>query len=90
MGRGRRHITKPKDAFLMMLTVLKHYDTWEKHASDFSMRTSTFEKLVGKMIDFVEPILFSHSIRPVTIKEQRDRQMVSACTLRDRCQVPAR
>ncbi|DBA03324.1 TPA: hypothetical protein N0F65_011683 [Lagenidium giganteum] len=47
MGRGRRHITRPKDAVLMMLTVLKHYDTWEKHL-----------------------------IRPVTVKEQRDRQMV--------------
>ncbi|DBA01037.1 TPA: hypothetical protein N0F65_002647 [Lagenidium giganteum] len=70
MGRGRRHITKPKDAILMMLTVLKHYNTWEKHASDFSMRTSTFEKLVGKMIDIVEPILFSHLIRPASMKEQ--------------------
>ncbi|DAZ99638.1 TPA: hypothetical protein N0F65_001875 [Lagenidium giganteum] len=60
----------------MMLTVLKHYDTCEQHASDFSKRTSTFEKLVGKMIDIVEPILFSHLIRPVSMKERRDRQMV--------------
>lgn len=49
VGRGRKHATKPKDAFMMALCVLKHYDTWSKHALDFGMKTSSFEKTITKV-----------------------------------------
>lgn len=53
MGRGRRHKVSAKDALFMALVVLKHYDTWAKHAADFRMQTPTFEKMVLKVCDFL-------------------------------------
>ena len=38
-GRGKKCKTYGKDAFLMALCVLKHYNTWDKHALDFGLRT---------------------------------------------------
>ncbi|KAH9117274.1 hypothetical protein LEN26_012743 [Aphanomyces euteiches] len=32
-GRGRRNQTSAKDTFFMLLTVLKHYNTWDKYAA---------------------------------------------------------
>ncbi|KAG3113409.1 hypothetical protein PI124_g7942 [Phytophthora idaei] len=37
MGRGRRSQTSAKDAMFMTLVILKHYDTWDKHAVDFGL-----------------------------------------------------
>lgn len=48
-GRGRKHKTTAKDAFFMMLVVLKHFDTWVKHAADFSMNPPTFQKMIEKV-----------------------------------------
>ncbi|KAH9097288.1 hypothetical protein LEN26_017163 [Aphanomyces euteiches] len=56
-GLDRANLASSKDAFFMMLCVLKHFDTWEKHALDFRFRTSTFEKLIMRIITLVEPIL---------------------------------
>lgn len=59
LGRGRRPSVAPKkDALFMALVVLKHYDTWKKHAADFQMRVPTFEKIINKVcfvlsVDFV-------------------------------------
>ncbi|KAF0769735.1 hypothetical protein AaE_002666, partial [Aphanomyces astaci] len=41
-GRGSKSKTTPMDALFMTLTVLKHYDTWEKHALDFGFKAPTF------------------------------------------------
>ena len=57
-GKGRKSATKPKDAFLYVLCVLKHYTTWEKHAFDFHMKTVLFEKIVLKIIGIVEPVFY--------------------------------
>ena len=48
-GRGRKHKTSAKDAFFMTLTVLKHYDAWYKHAADFEMQSTTFQKMIDKI-----------------------------------------
>ncbi|OWZ08272.1 hypothetical protein PHMEG_00019214 [Phytophthora megakarya] len=48
LGRGRRHKTTAKDAFFMSLAVLKHHDSWLKHATDFRMLPPTFEKMINK------------------------------------------
>ncbi|KAH9112708.1 hypothetical protein LEN26_002408 [Aphanomyces euteiches] len=56
-GRGRQNSASAKDAFFMLLVVMKHYDTWERHALDFNFRTPTFEKLIMRIMALVEPIL---------------------------------
>lgn len=71
LGRGRRHQTSAIDAFVMSLTVLKHYDNWSKHASDFGMKTPTFEKMVNKMFTLVEPYLFQFYVNTSTMTEYR-------------------
>lgn len=38
----------------MALVVLRLYDTWAKHASDFRMQMPTFEKMVNKVCE-MEP-----------------------------------
>ena len=70
-GRGRKPKVKPKDSFLMLLTVLKYYNTWAKHALDFGLSTLTFEKLIHKVITIVEPLLTEALIRPVSMASQR-------------------
>ncbi|KAF0731056.1 hypothetical protein Ae201684P_011721 [Aphanomyces euteiches] len=75
-GRGRRNQTSSKDAFFMMLSVLKHYRTWDKHAADFNLRVPTIERMMTRMITIAEPILVSILIRPVAMTSQRRQQFV--------------
>ncbi|KAJ0405907.1 hypothetical protein ATCC90586_005852 [Pythium insidiosum] len=70
-GRGKKCAIKPKDAFLMALCVLKFYSTWDKHALDFGMKTSTFEKMIVKMFSILEKPLKDRFIKPVTMSDQR-------------------
>ena len=72
-GRGKKCAVKPKDAFLMGLTVLKHYSAWDKHAMDFSLKTSRFEKMIMKLFTIIEKPLFQRFIHPVSMAEQRVR-----------------
>lgn len=74
LGRGRRSRVTPKDAFFMALAVLKHYDTWEKHALDFGMKAPTFEKLMQKVYTITEPVLFAKYVKEVTMHEQVEKQ----------------
>ena len=43
-GHGQNCKVMRKDAFMMALCVLKLYDTWDRHALDFIIATSTFRK----------------------------------------------
>ncbi|ETV99002.1 hypothetical protein H310_08475 [Aphanomyces invadans] len=63
-GRGRRSQTTAKDAFFMLLCVMKHYDTWDKHALDFDIKAPTFEKLIGRIMALVTPVLYEHFFQP--------------------------
>ncbi|RHZ20055.1 hypothetical protein DYB37_006444 [Aphanomyces astaci] len=47
--RRRKSATSAKDALLVTLTVMKHYQTWGKHAVDFGLKAPTLEKLVVKV-----------------------------------------
>ena len=69
-GRGRKSKTNAKDSLLMALCVLKHYDTWAKHAMDFNMGTATFEKMIMKVVTVIEPVLKKLLIKPVSMTEQ--------------------
>ena len=41
-GQGKKPAVFLKDAFVMMLTVIKHGSTWKFHAINFAMSTSSF------------------------------------------------
>ncbi|KAG2917183.1 hypothetical protein PC117_g17530 [Phytophthora cactorum] len=56
-GRGRKPSVSGKDALFITLIVLKHYDTWQKHATDFNIGMSPLEKMVHRAIQTVEPCL---------------------------------
>lgn len=70
-GRGKKNKVKAKDAFMMALCVLKHYSHWDKHALDFNLKTSTFEKMIMKMFSIIEHPLCDLLIQPVTMAKQR-------------------
>ncbi|RHY51484.1 hypothetical protein DYB34_006637 [Aphanomyces astaci] len=58
-GRGRKSKMTPKDSLYVTLTVLKHYQSCEKHAVDFSLKSPTLEKIVVKVVELCSPILES-------------------------------
>ncbi|KAG3133151.1 hypothetical protein PI126_g19300 [Phytophthora idaei] len=70
-GRGKKSDTKPMDAFLMMLCVLKHYATWHKHALDFGFKPPTFEKLVHRIMDICEPLLLKAFVTSPSLSDHR-------------------
>ncbi|RHY89048.1 hypothetical protein DYB37_011230 [Aphanomyces astaci] len=45
-GRRSKSKTTPKDALFMAPTVMKQYNSWEKHAIDFCFRAPTFQKII--------------------------------------------
>ncbi|KAF0775027.1 hypothetical protein AaE_001273 [Aphanomyces astaci] len=67
MGRGRKSMTSPKDAFFMAMSVLKHCNAWDKHALDYKMKAPTFEKMIHRVFDTVEPILYEHFVKPISM-----------------------
>ncbi|KAH9109279.1 hypothetical protein AeMF1_015637 [Aphanomyces euteiches] len=69
-GRGRKNRVSAKDAFFMLLTLLKHYNTWDKHAADFGISLPTFEKMVMRMMRLTEPVLVSQLVTQVNMKNQ--------------------
>lgn len=71
LGRGRKPAVAAKDAFFMTLSILKHFDTWSKHSLDFNIGMSTLEKMVHRVIQLVEPVLFVQFVKPVTMADQR-------------------
>ncbi|KAF0755307.1 hypothetical protein AaE_005018, partial [Aphanomyces astaci] len=70
MGRGRKSMTSPKDAFFMAMSVLKHCNAWDKHALDYKMKAPTFEKMIHRVFDTVEPILYEHFVKPISMTHQ--------------------
>ncbi|KAH9111855.1 hypothetical protein LEN26_002681 [Aphanomyces euteiches] len=72
--RGRKNQVSGKDAFFMLLVVLKYYSSWDKHALDFKFKTPTFERLITRMMDVVEPILTEKLIRQCTMTSLRNAE----------------
>ncbi|ETV93310.1 hypothetical protein H310_12598 [Aphanomyces invadans] len=73
-GRGAKTLTKPRDALYMALTVLKHYQSWEKHAVEFGYKAPTFQKLMVRTFDTIQPVLFDRFVRLPTITDLLTRR----------------
>ncbi|ETV67803.1 hypothetical protein H257_16040 [Aphanomyces astaci] len=58
-GRGRKSATSAKDAFFVTLMVMKHYQTWIKHAVDFGLKAPILEKLVVKVVGVCSKLLYA-------------------------------
>ncbi|ETV73524.1 hypothetical protein H257_11648 [Aphanomyces astaci] len=56
--------------------VLKHYQTWDKHALDFGMKAPTLEKMVMRVIYTVQPILCDHFVTMPTMTDLRGKDAV--------------
>ncbi|POM71989.1 Hypothetical protein PHPALM_11379 [Phytophthora palmivora] len=69
-GRGRKPSVSGKDALFITITILKHFDTWQKHAIDFNIGMSTLEKMVHRIIQTIEPVLSPKLVKPVKMSEQ--------------------
>ncbi|KAE8886122.1 hypothetical protein PF002_g2874 [Phytophthora fragariae] len=69
-GRGRKPSISGKDALFVTLTVLKHFDTWQKHAIDFNIGMSTLEKMVHRVIRTIEPVQYPQMVKRVTMANQ--------------------
>ncbi|RQM28749.1 hypothetical protein B5M09_011675 [Aphanomyces astaci] len=73
-GSGRKSTTE--GCLLCYDGYLKHYLTWEKHALDFGMKAPTLEKVVMRVINTVQPVLYEHF---VTMPKLRNK----ACLFRN-------
>ncbi|ETO79337.1 hypothetical protein F444_05941 [Phytophthora nicotianae P1976] len=71
-GRGGKPSVSGKDALFITLTVLKHFDTWQKHAIDFNMGVSTLENMMYRVIQTVEPVLYTQLVKRVKMSEQME------------------
>lgn len=76
VGRGRRYEVSAQDAFFITLNVLKRYSQWDMHAKVFGLKTSSFEKMVMKMLMLIETPLKERFIKPVTMTTQRAKGQV--------------
>ncbi|KAF0703053.1 hypothetical protein AaE_015577 [Aphanomyces astaci] len=72
-GRGRKPKTTPQDALFMTLVILKHYQTWDKHAVDFDLKAPTLEKIIMRVIDIASPALYEAFVTMPTMQELMDR-----------------
>lgn len=70
-GRGRRLTVRAMDALFMTLCVLKHFNSWYKHAADFRLQPAGFERLVSKVIGIIEPVLFERYVRVSRMEGRR-------------------
>ncbi|KAG3234651.1 hypothetical protein PI124_g20301 [Phytophthora idaei] len=53
--------------------ILKHYDTWDKHAIGFGLKTNILEKMIFKLLKIVKPIFFKEFVKPIGMKNQREK-----------------
>ncbi|ETV83046.1 hypothetical protein H257_04789 [Aphanomyces astaci] len=58
------------DAFFMAMSVLKHCNAYDKHAFDYKMKAPTFEKMIHRVFDTVELILYEHFVKPISMTYQ--------------------
>ncbi|ETV90466.1 hypothetical protein H310_14746 [Aphanomyces invadans] len=77
-GRGRKSATSAKDAFFITLTVLKHYQSREKHAVDFGLKAPTLEKLVVRVVAVCSELLYDSFVVKPTMTSLRTKSKVFA------------
>jgi hypothetical protein len=71
VGRGKKCKTSAKDSLMMALCVLKHYNKWDKHALDFGISASSFEKMTMKVFHIIEKPLYEKFIKMISMTEQK-------------------
>ncbi|EGZ24543.1 hypothetical protein PHYSODRAFT_325652 [Phytophthora sojae] len=49
-----------------------HFDTWHKHAIDFNIGMSTLEKMVHRVIQTVEPVLYHQLVKRVKMPTEME------------------
>ena len=77
----------------MIVDSLQHYDTWDKHALDFMIATSTFQKMITRVISLMEQRLGQKFIKNVKwrIKDLNSiLYKLPLCLVCKRCKVPAK
>lgn len=62
----------------MAHTVLKHYDTWAKHAVGFCLQVATFGKMTDNVFEIIESSLYVHYVRSVMMADQRESRNIFA------------
>ncbi|RHZ02303.1 hypothetical protein DYB35_013179 [Aphanomyces astaci] len=72
-GRGAKTKTSARNAVCIALAVLKHYQSWEKHALDFGFKAPTFQKLVQRTLGVIGRTLCRHFIRMPSMTDLRER-----------------
>ena len=65
VGRGRKSPHKPKDVFMMALSVLKRGKPWDVVAQSYNMAAPVFEKLVGGFVEVVSGYLYALLVETV-------------------------
>ena len=73
IGRGYKHPQKPKDVFLMALSVLKQGEPWDIVAQSYKMMTAVFEKLVSGFIKVITDHLYNSLVSSVAEKWPMER-----------------
>ncbi|ETV80573.1 hypothetical protein H257_06107 [Aphanomyces astaci] len=53
-----------------------HYQTWDKHALDFGKKAPTLEKMVMRVIETVQPVLYDHFVTMPTMTDLWDKGTV--------------
>ncbi|KAG2793296.1 hypothetical protein PC116_g27661 [Phytophthora cactorum] len=68
--RGMTNFSAPELDALWEAGLLKHYDTWQKHAIGFNIGMSTLEKMAHRVIQTVEPV-FRHIDPVVALRSKK-------------------
>ena len=71
-GKGPNSTTKPKDIFFITLTVLKDPTTWDKIGLNFGMKGQKAQRIVGKALQVLAPLVKKQFIRELNKDEFRD------------------
>lgn len=62
VGRGRKYSLKGKDEFFMLLTILKHGETWEFLGQMFKVKAPNFEKPITNFLNIISPHLYDRLV----------------------------
>ena len=68
-GKGPNSTTKPKDIFFITLTVLKDPTTWDKIGLNFGMKGQKAQRIVGKALQVLAPLVKKQFIRELNKDE---------------------
>lgn len=68
VGRGRKSPISGKDAFFMVLVVLKHGGAWDFLAKIFGLKGPTFEAFINKFVNLISFEMYSIAVNALAKK----------------------